>query len=78
MRGSIAGAILSLALAAPQNAAAQVATHYPTATLAEYVLGCMRSNGQTRDISLADCHRAPLLIPPPYLCHVADKSFATW
>jgi len=35
-----------LPLAGPANAAGD----YPTAALADYVLGCMRSNGQTRDV----------------------------
>lgn len=76
MRGSIAGAILGLALAAPQNAAAQAATHYPTATLAEYVLGCMRSNGQTRDmLERCSCSIDVIASIIPYDHYVTAETF---
>ena len=40
----LAGAAIVLSL--PANAASD----YPTSTLAEYVYGCMKANGETRDI----------------------------
>jgi hypothetical protein len=50
MKGPVALAIVGLAATAPQTATAQAGGHYPTAALAEYVLGCMRTNGQSRDM----------------------------
>jgi hypothetical protein len=43
--------LLLCALAAAAPAAAQDATNdYPTETRADYVFGCMATNGQTRDV----------------------------
>jgi hypothetical protein len=49
---SIGFATLPLCLAAALVPAgsANAAGDYPTAAVADYVLGCMRSNGQTRDM----------------------------
>jgi hypothetical protein len=46
------GFALSLCLAATLSQAGQAyaAEDYPTDTLVDYVLGCMRSNGQTREV----------------------------
>lgn len=41
---------LCLAAALPLAGPANAAGDYPTATVADYVLGCMRSNGETRDM----------------------------
>lgn len=39
-----------LASAMPPVGTAHAAGDYPTSTLADYVLGCMKSNGETRDM----------------------------
>lgn len=41
--------VLSLFVAGVLAAPAKAAGDYPTTALADYVLGCMQSNGQTRD-----------------------------
>ena len=48
MKTSIALPLLMLTAAAANSAPAS--GDYPTAALADYVLGCMRSNGETRDM----------------------------
>lgn len=42
-----AGAIVLGSIAAPQHAEANA---YPTAVVADYVIGCMASNGETQDM----------------------------
>jgi hypothetical protein len=48
---SVAAALAGLA---PANAAPQTKNDYPTSTRADYVLGCMTANGNTRE-SLFKC-----------------------
>lgn len=43
-------ATLAMAVALPFASPANAAGDYPTDTVVDYVLGCMRSNGQTRDV----------------------------
>lgn len=52
MIGPAAFAKLALCVAvfAPLAERANAAADYPTETVVDYVLGCMRSNGQTREI----------------------------
>jgi len=45
-------ALLLLAATAPRAAATQPANDYPTAERADYVLGCMAANGNTREALL--------------------------
>lgn len=46
------GALLLLAATSPGVAATQGANDYPTAERADYVLGCMAANGNTREALL--------------------------
>ena len=66
--------LLSLALAAP--AAAQAINDYPTAARADYVFGCMKVNGETRQ-SLDKCSCSIDIIASimPYENYVAAESF---
>jgi hypothetical protein len=77
MRGSVAFAILGLALANSLTAAPAWATsNYPTAALAEYVLGCMRSNGQTRDmLERCSCSIDVIASIVPYEHYVTAETF---
>jgi hypothetical protein len=47
---SRAGALLCLASALFPGSPARAAGDYPTNVVVDYVLGCMRANGQTRDM----------------------------
>lgn len=76
MRGPLAFAILGLALATPQTAAAPAAGNYPTAALAEYVLGCLRSNGQTRDmLERCSCSIDVIASIVPYEHYITAETF---
>lgn len=44
------GLALALAVAAPASAQTPVLNDYPTMARADYVFGCMSSNGQSRDM----------------------------
>jgi lysyl-tRNA synthetase class II len=48
-RRSLAPALVAAALAAVAPAAHAAPADYPTETLADYVFGCMATNGQTQD-----------------------------
>lgn len=43
-------ALLALALAVPTVAGAQVVNDFPTEARADYVFGCMKSNGETQEV----------------------------
>ncbi|MBH0236980.1 hypothetical protein I5731_04015 [Methylobrevis sp. L22] len=43
-------ALFALALAAPTVAGAQVVNDFPTEARADYVFGCMKSNGETQEV----------------------------
>ncbi|HJT08890.1 MAG TPA: hypothetical protein VJ747_18305 [Stellaceae bacterium] len=49
---ALAALLLLSAATAPRAAAAQPANDYPTAERADYVLGCMAANGNTREALL--------------------------
>jgi hypothetical protein len=46
--------VFAMALALPAETGAAELNDYPTATRAEYVFGCMKANGETRQ-SIAQC-----------------------
>jgi hypothetical protein len=76
MKGPFALAIVGLVTAVPQTATAQAGGHYPTAALAEYVLGCMRSNGQSRDmLERCSCSIDVIASIVPYERYVAAETF---
>lgn len=78
MKGSTGFAILGIMLAGPLGGTsqAQAAGAYPTATLAEYVLGCMRSNGQTRDmLERCSCSIDVIASIIPYEHYVTAETF---
>ena len=65
-------------LATPLTVAAPVyaASGYPTEALAEYVLGCMRSNGQTRDtLERCSCSIDVIASIVPYEHYVTAETF---
>lgn len=43
-------AILGLLIAAPTSSYAVLANDYPTEVIADYVIGCMASNGESQDM----------------------------
>jgi hypothetical protein len=45
-----AAVLLALSMLAPSHAAADDINDYPTAARADYVFGCMKANGETREI----------------------------
>jgi hypothetical protein len=47
---AVAKLFLCLVALAPLAGPANAAEDYPTDTVVDYVLGCMRSNGQTREV----------------------------
>jgi hypothetical protein len=78
MKGTTAFVVLVLVLAGPSTMAvpARAQGTYPTATLAEYVLGCMRSNGQTRDmLERCSCSIDVIASIIPYEHYVTAETF---
>lgn len=78
MKGSTGLAILGIVLAGHLGATNPVlaAGTYPTATLAEYVLGCMRTNGQTRDmLERCSCSIDVIASIMPYEHYVTAETF---
>ncbi|GLS29023.1 hypothetical protein SAMN04488498_101566 [Mesorhizobium albiziae] len=78
MKGPAALTILGLAVATPLTvpAPASAASGYPTEALAEYVLGCMRSNGQTRDaLERCSCSIDVIASIVPYEHYVTAETF---
>ncbi|HEV2899479.1 MAG TPA: hypothetical protein VGX71_16935 [Pseudaminobacter sp.] len=77
MTRSIRYSTLSLCLAALAAAGpAQAAGDYPTSALADYVLGCMRSNGQTRQaLERCSCSIDVIASIMPYERYEAAETF---
>ena len=74
MKTSIALPLLMLTAAAANSAPAS--GDYPTAALADYVLGCMRSNGETRDmLERCSCSIDVIASIVPYERYVAAETF---
>lgn len=48
LRGAAVAATLGAFVATPVSAQYQIDNDYPTVAIADYVLGCMAANGQTR------------------------------
>lgn len=70
VRAFLATAILMLA--GPANAAGE----YPTAALADYVFGCMKSNGETRDaLERCSCSIDVIASIIPYERYVTAETF---
>jgi hypothetical protein len=79
MRRSIALAAIPLWLVAslmPSARPAHAAEDYPTAVLADYVLGCMKSNGETRDaLERCSCSIDVIASIIPYDRYEAAETF---
>ncbi|WP_394890647.1 hypothetical protein ACG873_04565 [Mesorhizobium sp. AaZ16] len=76
MTRSIRYSTLSLCLAALAAGPAQAAGDYPTSALADYVLGCMRSNGQTRQaLERCSCSIDVIASIIPYERYEAAETF---
>lgn len=78
MRGSIALAAVPFLLVAPFMTAgpAHAAGDYPTSVLADYVLGCMKSNGETRDVlERCSCSIDVIASIVPYEHYEAAETF---
>lgn len=76
MRQKIAPSLLCLAVAAGLGGPARAAGDYPTAVLADYVLGCMRANGQTRaNLERCSCSIDVIASIIPYERYVTAETF---
>ncbi len=74
MKGSIAFSLLLLSIGAASTAPAS--GDYPTAALADYVLACMRSNGETRGmLERCSCSIDVIASIVPYDRYVAAETF---
>lgn len=79
MRRPIAVAVIPFCLAASiavSTGHAQAAGDYPTAAIADYVLGCMKSNGETRDaLERCSCSIDVIASIVPYERYEAAETF---
>lgn len=72
----IALAAMSLGLATIAGAPARAAGDYPTDALVDYVFGCMKSNGQTRDaLERCSCSIDVIASIIPYERYVTAETF---
>lgn len=70
------GVPLFLAAALTGMPPAEAAADYPTTALADYVLGCMKANGETRDmLERCSCSIDVIASIVPYDHYVAAETF---
>ena len=77
MRAYLA-ALACLAAASPALAATPTLNDYPTATRADYVFACMKTNGETRDaLTRCSCSIDVIASLIPYDAYVAGETVAS-